>query len=325
MDAGMQLEFEKPLKKLEDKIAELIKLNASSDMQFDSEIARLKQDLKMKQEQIYTKLTPWQRVQVARHSNRPLIKDYIAGMFSEFIELHGDRCFGDDRGIIGGFATIGKNRVMLIGHQKGKTVEENIKANFGMANPEGYRKALRLMKLAEKYNIPVISLIDTPGAYPGLDAEARGQAEAIARNLTEMSMLKVPIIAVVTGEGGSGGAIGIGMGDVVIMLSNAVYSVISPEGCATILWRDSSKAADAAKALKLTADSLLELGIIDEIVPEPPGGAHRDYETTVSALKKTLLKHIKNMKKISSRKLVERRFKKYSKIGEFDKRKKRAR
>lgn len=316
----MELDFEKPLEALEEKIAELAKLSANSDVQFDSEIAQLRQELKSRQGKIYAKLTPWQRVQVARHSSRPLLKDYISGIFGEFIELHGDRCFGDDRGIIGGFAKIEKHRVMLIGHQKGKTVEENIKANFGMANPEGYRKALRLMKLAEKYGIPVISLIDTPGAYPGLDAEARGQAEAIARNLTEMSLLKVPILVVVTGEGGSGGAIGIGMGDVVIMLSNAVYSVISPEGCASILWRDASKAPEAAEALKLTADSLLELGIIDEIVPEPPGGAHRDYEAVMAGLKKVLIRQVERLKRFSVKKLAEKRFEKYSRIGRFDKR-----
>lgn len=321
MDNSLELDFEKPLKRLEAKIAELEKLNTDSDMQFDVEIDQLKQDLKARREKVYAKLTPWQRVQVARHANRPLIKDYISGMFSEFIELHGDRCFGDDRGIIGGLAKIGKHRVMLIGHQKGKTVEENIKVNFGMANPEGYRKALRLMKLAQKYNIPIVSLIDTPGAYPGLDAEARGQAEAIARNLTEMSTLKVPIIAAITGEGGSGGAIGIGMGDVVIMLSNSVYSVISPEGCASILWRDGSKAPEAAQALKLTADSLLDLGVIDEIIPEPSGGAHRNYEATLLKLQEAIIKNIEKTKRLSSKKLIEKRFEKYSKIGKFDKRK----
>ena len=321
MDNSLELDFEKPLKRLEAKIAELEKLNTDSDMQFDVEIDQLKQDLKARREKVYAKLTPWQRVQVARHANRPLIKDYISGMFSEFIELHGDRCFGDDRGIIGGLAKIGKHRVMLIGHQKGKTVEENIKVNFGMANPEGYRKALRLMKLAQKYNIPIVSLIDTPGAYPGLDAEARGQAEAIARNLTEMSTLKVPIIVAITGEGGSGGAIGIGMGDVVIMLSNSVYSVISPEGCASILWRDGSKAPEAAQALKLTADSLLDLGVIDEIIPEPSGGAHRNYEAAILKLQEAIIKNIEKTKRLSSKKLIEKRFEKYSKIGKFDKRK----
>lgn len=316
---NMQLDFERPITEIEERIAELTKLNSEPNVQFDTEIAEMKRKLDSLKKQIYARLTPWQTVQVARHSNRPLLKDFIAGIFSEFIELHGDRCFGDDQGIIGGFATIGNNRVMLIGHQKGKTVEENIKANFGMANPDGYRKALRLMKLAEKYRIPIISFIDTPGAYPGLDAEARGQAEAIARNLTEMSTLKVPILVVVTGEGGSGGAIGIGVGDVVIMLSNAIYSVISPEGCASILWRDGAKAPEAAKALKLTADSLLDLSVIDEIVPEPLGGAQREHEATISGIKEALLKHLNRLKRISPRKLVEKRFEKYAKIGRFKK------
>jgi acetyl-CoA carboxylase carboxyl transferase subunit alpha len=253
---------------------------------------------------------------VARFQGRPLLQDYIKGIFSEFIELHGDRCFGDDRGIIGGFATLEKYRVMLIGHQKGKTTEENIKANFGMANPEGYRKALRLMKLAEKYGLPIISFIDTPGAYPGLEAEARGQAEAIARNLTEMSSLNVPILVVVTGEGGSGGAIGIGVGDVILMLSNAIYSVISPEGCASILWRDGAKAPEAAEALKLTANDLLKLGVIDEIVPEPAGGAHSDPDATLAAVKAALLKRLKHA---SFRKLADKRFEKFAAMGRFKK------
>lgn len=315
----MNLDFEKPLVEIEDRIAELTKLNEDPNVKFDTEIAELKQKLESIKKQIYGKLTPWQIVQVARHSNRPLLRDYISGIFTELIELHGDRCFGDDQGIIGGFATIENHRVMLIGHQKGKTVEENIKTNFGMANPEGYRKALRLMKLAEKYGIPVVSFIDTPGAYPGMDAEARGQAEAIARNLTEMSTLEVPILVVVTGEGGSGGAIGIGVGDVVLMLANAIYSVISPEGCASILWRDGSKAPEAAEALKLTANSLLELGVIDEIIPEPPGGAQRDYNATFAATKKSLLKHLDRLKHVSPRKLVEKRFQKYSRMGKFGK------
>ncbi len=313
----MSMDFEKPLVELEEKMAELVKLNENEDVKFDTEIAELEKKMKSISKKTYSKLTPWQTVQVARHSQRPLIKDYITGMCSEFIELHGDRCFGDDQGIIGGFAKIDDVRVMLIGHQKGKTVEENIKSNFGMANPEGYRKALRLMKLAEKYRIPVLSLIDTPGAYPGLEAEARGQAEAIARNLMEMATLETPIVVVVTGEGGSGGAIGIGVGDVVLMLSNSVYSVISPEGCASILWRDGSKAPVAADALKLTAESLLELGVIDEIIKEPSGGAHRSYSEALPAVKEAILRHLEKLSKVSGRKLTERRFDKYAKIGRF--------
>jgi len=322
----MDLDFEKDIVDLETKIAELAR-PAGAPAPADgaeakaarpappAELAELKKKLEAAKKEVYANLTPWQTVQVARHINRPLLADYIAGIFSEFIELHGDRLFGDDRGIVGGFATLGKHRVMLIGHQKGKTVEEKVKSNFGMAKPEGYRKALRLMKLAEKFQIPVVAFIDTPGAYPGLDAEERGQAEAIARNLTEMSLLRVPIVVVVTGEGGSGGALGIAVGDVVLMLSNAVYSVISPEGCASILWRDGAKAPEAAEALKLTARSLKDIGIADEIVPEPPGGAHRDHAATFEAVRERLLKHLKRLAGVSPRKLVDRRYAKYAEIG----------
>lgn len=315
----MSLNFEKPLSQLEKRIEELIRLNKNPKVNFDSEIGVLKKDAQAMREKIYTKLSAWETVQVARHINRPLIRDYIKGMFTDFIELHGDRCFGDDHGIIGGFATLGKIKLMLIGHQKGRTVDENIASNFGMASPEGYRKALRLMKLAEKYGLPIVSLIDTPGAYPGMEAEARGQAEAIARNLTEMATLEVPIVVVITGEGGSGGAIGIGVGDVVMMLSNSIYSVISPEGCASILWRDGDKAPEAAEALKITADSLYKIGIIDEIITEPVGGAHHDHNATISAVKKALLNHLGKLSKLPTRKLIERRFNKYAKIGKFRK------
>jgi acetyl-CoA carboxylase carboxyl transferase subunit alpha len=260
-------------------------------------------------------LTPWQIVQVARTPGRPLIADYIAGLCEDFVELHGDRTFGDDRGMIGGFATIGGERVMLIGHQKGKNVEDNIKSNFGMANPEGYRKAMRLMRLAEKYHLPVVSLVDTPGAYPGLEAEARGQAEAIAKNLTVMATLRTPFIIVVTGEGGSGGALGIAVGDVVMMLQYAVYSVISPEGCASILWRDGKKAPEAAEAMKITADSLLGLGIIDEILPEPPGAAHSDPAAMVKTVKAALLRRIKELKPLSGDELEARRYAKLRSMG----------
>ncbi|MEI6210714.1 MAG: acetyl-CoA carboxylase carboxyltransferase subunit alpha [bacterium] len=260
-------------------------------------------------------LTPWQIVQLARMSGRPLIGDYISGMCSDFVELHGDRSFGDDRGLIGGFATIGNERVMLLGHQKGKNVEDNIKFNFGMANPEGYRKAMRLMKLAEKCHLPVVSLVDTPGAYPGLEAEARGQAEAIARNLTVMAGLRTPYIIVVTGEGGSGGALGIAVGDVVLMLQYAVYSVISPEGCASILWRDGKKAPEAAEAMKITAESLLQLGIIDEILPEPAGAAHSDPQAMVKTVKAAVLKRIRDLKPLSGDELATRRYAKLRHMG----------
>lgn len=318
----MELDFEKRLQEIENRIEELSRLNGSSNVGFSTEIATLQSQVKELSKKIYKKLTPWQTVQVARHPNRPLLRDYIEGIFSEFIELHGDRCFGDDAGIIGGFATVDGRRTMLIGHQKGKTVEDNIKANFGMASPEGYRKALRLMKLANRYRLPIVSFIDTPGAYPGAEAEARGQAEAIARNLTEMATLEVPIIVVVTGEGGSGGAIGIGVGDAILMLSNAVYSVISPEGCASILWRDGSKAPEAADALKLTAASLLELGIVDEIIPEPPGGAHRHYDASMELVKNAVVAHLDKLKNVSPRRLVEKRFDKYAAIGRFKKKQK---
>ena len=315
----MDLDFEKPLVELEDRIAELEKLGQSSNVKFGSEIAELQRKAKSIAKKVYGTLTPWQSVQVARHKDRPLLKDYITHIFSEFIELHGDRCFGDDQGIIGGFATLDGRRMVLIGHQKGKTVEDNIKTNFGMATPEGYRKALRLMRLAERYKLPVVSFIDTPGAYPGMEAEARGQAEAIARNLTEMSQLETPILVIVTGEGGSGGAIGIGVGDVVLMLGHAVYSVISPEGCASILWRDGDKAPVAAEALKLTAESLLELGIIDDIIPEPAGGAHRAQDETMGAVRDAIIKHLDRLKRVAPRKLVEKRFDKFAAMGRFGK------
>ncbi len=317
----MDLDFEKEIAEIENRISELKTLNENPNVEFDTEIAELAGELEAKTKSTYRNLSPWQTIQIARHPERPSIKDYASGVFSEFIELHGDRCFGDDQGIIGGFASIkqSKHKVMLIGHQKGKSVEENLQSNFGMANPEGYRKALRLMKLAEKYKIPVVCLIDTPGAYPGEEAEARGQAEAIARNLTEMFSIKVPIVVIVTGEGGSGGAIGIGIGDAVLMLSNSVYSVISPEGCASILWRDGSKAPDAASALKITAKDLKNYNVIDEIIEEPVGGAHRNHQATFEAVRKTLVTRLTRLKKMSSRKLLEKRFEKFASMGRPEK------
>lgn len=263
------------------------------------------------------KQTAWDIVQIARHAERPNIADYTKFMCDDFVELHGDRLFGDDRGLIGGFATIGGEKVVLIGHRKGRGVEENIEANFGMASPEGYRKAKRLMKLAEKYHLPVVSLVDTPGAYPGSEAEARGQAEAIAHNLEFMATLKTPMVIVVTGEGGSGGALGIAVGDRILMLENAVYSVISPEGCASILWRDGTKAALAAETLKITATSLKGLGIIDEIVPEPKGGAHTDAAKAVEAVKKAVLENLAVLKKINLDTLLKQRYDKFAAMGRF--------
>ncbi|MCK5528305.1 MAG: acetyl-CoA carboxylase carboxyltransferase subunit alpha [Kiritimatiellae bacterium] len=317
----MDLDFEAPLLDIENRIAELEELGSGSEIKFRSEITELRRKAKSISKKIYKNLTPWQTVQVARHKDRPLINDYIKNICSNFIELHGDRCYGDDQGIIGGFATIGNRQVMLIGHQKGKSVEENLECNFGMANPEGYRKALRLMRLAERYKLPVVSLIDTPGAYPGLEAEERGQAEAIARNLAEMSQLETPIVIVITGEGGSGGAIGIGVGDSIIMLENAVYSVISPEGCASILWRDGSKAPLAAEALKVTSDELLKLKVIDEIIPEPAGGAHRASDETMIAVKQTIVKHIDRLKRVAPTKLINKRYEKFAALGRFGKKK----
>lgn len=261
--------------------------------------------------------TPWETVALARHQKRPVLQDYISLMCTEFIELHGDRSFGDDRALIGGFATIGGIRLMLIGHNKGKSVEENLDRNFGMARPEGYRKALRLMRLAELYSLPVLTLVDTPGAYPGADAEERGQAEAIARNLFVMSRLPVPVLAVICGEGGSGGALGIAVADRVLMLENAIYSVISPEGCAAILWRDSNYASQAAEALRLTSRDLLELGIVDEIIPEPGEGAHADYRWTAECLKNAIVDNIKQIAAFSGEELIEKRFEKLSGMGRF--------
>lgn len=313
----MSLDFEKDVADIEAKIAEFKAKNPEPTGELVKQLNRLELERADRLKEIYANLTPWQTVQVARHPERPLIRDFIMGLCSEFIELHGDRLFGDDKGMIGGFATIENHRVMVIGHQKGKDLDEKIKCNFGQACPEGYRKALRLMKLAEKFHIPVVTFIDTPGAFPGRDAEERGQAEAIARNLLEMAALKTPVVAIITGEGGSGGAIGIGVGDVVLMLSNAVYSVISPEGCASILWRDGTKAAEAANALKITAKSLQQLKIIDEIIPEPVGGAHRDYAATMKATKRAILKHLDSLAKVSARKLVAHRFDKFAAMGRF--------
>lgn len=285
------------------------------------EIDCMKEEVKQaahdRSQQICAMATPWQTVQIARHPQRPVLQDYIRLICSEFIELHGDRAFGDDQALIGGLATIGTHRVALIGHNKGKTIEENLTRNFAQARPEGYRKALRIMRLAEKFGLPVVSFVDTQGAYPGLDAEERGQAEAIARNLTEMAGLRTPIIALIAGEGGSGGALGIAVADVVLMLSHSVYSVISPEGCASILWRDATFSATAAEALKLTAPSLVNLGIVDEIVEEPEGGAHRNHEATAAAVKDTLTKHLKRLSALPTEKLLNKRFEKFSGMGIF--------
>ena len=314
-----ELEFEKPIAEMEKAIDRLKHLAAENKGDFASQIAELEKKSEERKKEIYQNLTPWQTVQVARHPRRPILHDYITSLFRDFVELHGDRAFGDDQGLIGGFAMLDNEKVMLIGHAKGKNLEENIKRNFGQGKPEGYRKALRLMRLAEKFNIPVITFIDTQGAFPGLDAEERGQHEAIARNLTEMAHLNVPIISVVTGEGGSGGALGIGVGDAILMLSNSVYSVISPVGCASILWRDATFAPQAAEALKITAKSLLDIGVIDEIIEEPAGGAHNDPAGTAEAIKKVLLKYLKKFASMSPSKLTSKRFDKFAAMGKFNK------
>lgn len=259
----------------------------------------------------------WDVVNISRHPNRPILQDYLSLIFTNFVELHGDRYYSDDLAMIGGFAEIGDQKVMLIGHNKGKNVNENIERNFGMANPDGYRKALRLMKLAERFNIPIVTIIDTPGAFPGIEAEERGQAEAIAKNLTEMASLEVPVICVVIGEGGSGGALGIGVGDKILMLSNSIYSVISPEGCASILWRDAKFAPDAAEALNLTASALYKHGVIDEIIEEPGEGAHTNYEKIAESVKSSILRNLEKYINVSIEELIQRRFEKYSGMGKF--------
>lgn len=262
-------------------------------------------------------LSPWEIVKISRHPSRPVFQDYLELLFEQFIELHGDRYYGDDRALIGGFAQLGGKKVMLIGQNKGKNTEDQIIRNFAMAKPEGYRKALRLMKLAQRFQLPVVVFIDTPGAFPGLEAEERGQAESIARNITEMAALQVPIVAVVIGEGGSGGALGVGVGDRILMLSRAIYSVISPEGCASILWRDAAFAPDAAQALNLTADALKRLGVIDRIIQEPGEGAHTDYNAIAMAVKVAVLETIEELEKINTEQLLEQRFLKYAAMGKF--------
>src|SRR5687767_1476106 len=293
-----QLEFEKPIAELQSKLEELKKHRDthSIGVNFEEEVANMERKIAETRKQIFSNLTAWQRVQLARHPRRPFTLDYLQTTFSEFSELHGDRLFADDRAVVGGFARLEDRKVMVIGTQKGRDTKENIRRNFGSAHPEGYRKALRLMRIADKFNLPIITLIDTAGAYPGIGAEERHIAEAIAVNLREMMLIEVPIIAVVIGEGGSGGALGIGVADRVLILENAYYSVISPEGCAAILWKERAAAEKAAAALKITAKDLLEVGLVDGIVPEPLGGAHNDPKTTAANLREALLKNLAELK-----------------------------
>jgi acetyl-CoA carboxylase carboxyl transferase subunit alpha len=309
------LDFEKPIVELERKIEELRALSGSERVSFTDEIRRLEQKVERLREEVFAKLTRWQRTQLSRHPNRPYTLDYLAICFEGFLELHGDRAFRDDPAIVGGLALLGGRRVMVVGHQKGRNTKEKLLRNFGMPNPEGYRKALRLFQLAETFALPIITLIDTPGAFPGIEAEARGQAEAIARNLREMAALETPIVCVVIGEGGSGGALALGVGDTILMFENAIYSVISPEGCAAILWKDGSKADMAAEALKLTAQDALDFGVIDGIVSEPLGGAHRDPQESGRRLRQALLEALVALDAVPRETLVMRRYEKFRTIG----------
>ena len=311
------LDFEKPIIELESKIQELKNFTSPKKINLSTEIKRLEEKLSHLKQEIYTHLSPWQKVQIARHAARPYTLDYVQMLMKDFIELHGDRSFADDKAMVGGFASFKNRKIMIIGHQKGRDTKENLRRNFGCAHPEGYRKALRLMRLAEKFGLPIIVFIDTPGAYPGIGAEERGQAQSIAFNLREMSDIKVPIVAIVIGEGGSGGALGIGVADRICVLENAYYSVISPEGCAAILWKTGSKAPNAAEVLKLTAQDLMKLGIIDECVPEPLGGAHQDTKRMVKTLEEVIQRHLNELLFLSKPDLLKARYKKFRKIGKF--------
>ncbi|WP_208592256.1 acetyl-CoA carboxylase carboxyl transferase subunit alpha [Gracilibacillus suaedae] len=310
------LEFEKPVIELREKIEELKAMTKDSDIDLSDEISKMEERLAKLENDIYGKLKPWDRVQIARHANRPTTLQYIEQLFTNFIEFHGDRLFGDDAAMVAGIAKYKGKPVTIIGHQRGENTKENLKRNFGMAHPEGYRKALRHMKQAEKFNRPIITFIDTKGAYPGKAAEERGQSEAIARNLMEMAGIKVPIICVVIGEGGSGGALGIGVGDRIHMLENSTYSVISPEGAAALLWKDSGQAEKAAKSLRITAPDLKELDVIDEVIPEPLGGAHRDMVTQALSISKVLDKSLRELEEENETSLLEKRWEKYKQIGE---------
>jgi acetyl-CoA carboxylase carboxyl transferase subunit alpha len=312
------LEFEKPIAELEKKIEELTLFTSNGGIDLEEEILKLQKKSDQLVVEIYSRLTPWQKVQISRHANRPYTLDYIEAMLTDFIEMHGDRSFGDDPAIVCGMAKLDGLPVVVIGHQKGRTTKERVFRNFGQPNPEGYRKALRLMRFAEKFNRPIITLIDTQGAAPGIGAEERGQGESIARNLAVMSMLSVPIISVVIGEGGSGGALALGVTDRVLMLEHATYSVISPEGCATILWHNSAKASEAAELLKITAQDLFQMKVIDEVVEEPIGGAHRDPRRAAELLKDAISRNLAEIKSIPSRELVKLRYEKFRILGMFD-------
>ena len=320
MAAATTMEFEKPIAELEKQIDELKKLAGDRQLSVTETIAPLEQKLAELRTEIYRTLTPLQRVQVARNSRRPFTLDYLRLAFTDFIELHGDRLYGEDAAIVGGWARLDGETVMVIGHQRGRDTKENLKRGFGMPHPEGYRKALRLMKLAEKFHVPVVTFIDTPGAWAGLAAEERGQSEAIARNLFEMSRLQVPVIATIIGEGGSGGALALGVADRVLMMENAIYSVITVEGCAAILWKDgkSPEMRDrAARALRITAPDLFELRVIDEIIPEPPGGAHSNHEVAAASVQESVMRHLEELRHLKPDKLLRRRREKFLRMGQF--------
>jgi acetyl-CoA carboxylase carboxyl transferase subunit alpha len=316
--ANGYLDFEKPIFEIETRIEELKQRASSDGADFSEELQRLQKKAEQLQKSIYSSLTPWQRTQLARHATRPYTLDYISLLMEDFYELHGDRTFADDPALVAGIGRFQGDSVAVVGHQKGRNTRENIERNFGMPNPEGYRKALRVMRLAERFRMPVMTFIDTPGAYPGLGAEERGQAEAIARNLIEMTRLKTPIVVVVAGEGGSGGALAIGVGDRMLILENSVYSVISPESCSSILWKETSKAEEAAKALKMTAQDLKELGLVDRVIPEPPGGAHRDHEKMAEILREVLVETLGELREQPIDELVAARHQRYRSIWSFN-------
>ena len=311
------LDFEKPILELQRRLQDLKNHSDEHEIDFNTEVESMELKIRETRREIYDNLTAWQRVQIARHVQRPFALDYVSRCFTDWIELHGDRAFGDDKAMPGGLAKIGSHRCVVITNQKGRDTKENVKRNFGCAHPEGYRKALRLMRLAEKFRLPVISLIDTPGAFPGIGSEERHIAEAIAVNLREMMTLRVPIIAAVVGEGGSGGALGIGVADRVLILQNAYYSVISPEACSAILWKDRRHAAEAAEALKLTADDLMRLGVVDEIVAEPEGGAHRDHDTAAANLGAALRRNLQRLTEEPIGQLLKKRYEKFRRLGNF--------
>ncbi len=311
------LDFEKPVVDLQKKIDDLTTYAEDHDLDLSAEIEPLRRALEMEEKRIFSNLTPFQRIKLARHPERPYMSDFVQRIFTDFVELHGDRNYRDDPAIVSGIARFEGRRVALVGHQKGRDTDENIHRNFGMAHPEGFRKAMRIMKMGERFKMPVITFIDSAGAYPGIGAEERGQSEAIARNLLEMSLVRVPIVVVVTGEGGSGGALAIGIGNRVLMFENAYYAVCTPEACATILWKDVSKAQEAAPVMKIMSADLKRLGIIDEILPEPFGGAHRDASHGASTLRAALARNLEDLEKLSDDQLVEDRYEKFRKMGEF--------